>query len=532
MAHCTKTADAEDKTAAPAGSAERDTLTLDYLVTIIGFGLCRAWIVFCLGVPLVAGARSSFSWLYLASGAVSALAVSLMARWGRAGRDEGFAHSVLIRLTPAALVASGIVIPAGLWMGSAPLTVFGLIAGGAGAGLLQVLWGERFARHPVPFVTLASAAAAIVTALVAGMSSDHTSFIGFAIIPLLSFGLLALEENRENATPSKSSADGSDVGDGESALSAGRRRAGESDSDANEDGQRGPNGFGVGKLMLSIMTFSLLCRLFDATPVRDDPFAFLGGSAIFALIAAGMAFLAIVAKFRDRFNATLTYRLSLPIMVAGFVAIALFFDTHAALSILLINVGYELFDILAWVLFADASRRRGENALRIFGLGVTFMFAGMALGTMLGNVLDTMVASGDVQITAVAMMATLSLVVTAFMVLPEGVVSQLSETMRTSRRERGGEENGAQGDETPPPPVADAGGGRLEQHCATVAHDFGLTPRESEVIVLLAYGRTLSIIARDLQIAKGTARTHIENIYRKLDVHKQQELIDLVETYE
>ena len=204
--------------------------------------------------------------------------------------------------------------------------------------------------------------------------------------------------------------------------------------------------------MLSIMTFSLLCRLFDATPVRDDPFAFLGGSAIFALIAAGSAFLVIAAKFRDRFNATLTYRLSLPIMVAGFVAIALFFDTHAALSILLINVGYELFDILTWVLFADASRRRGENALRIFGLGVAFMFAGMALGTMTGDVLDTMVASGDVQITVVSMMATLSLVTTAFMVLPEGVVSQLSETMRTSRRERGGEESETQGDETPPPP--------------------------------------------------------------------------------
>lgn len=451
MAHCTKTADAEDETAASVGSAERDTLTLDYLVTIIGFGLCRAWIVFCLGVPLVAGARSSFSWLYLASGAVSALAVSLVARRRNAKRDESV-RSVLVRLTPAALIASGVVIPAGLWMESAPLIVLGLVAGGAGAGLLQVLWGERFARHPSPFVTLASAAAAIVTALVAGMSSDHTSFIGFAIIPLLSFGLLALEENRENATPSKSSADGSDVGDGESALSAGRRRAGESDSDANEDGQRGPNGFGVGKLMLSIMTFSLLCRLFDATPVRDDPFAFLGGSAIFALIAAGSAFLVIAAKFRDRFNATLTYRLSLPIMVAGFVAIALFFDTHAALSILLINVGYELFDILTWVLFADASRRRGENALRIFGLGVAFMFAGMALGTMTGDVLDTMVASGDVQITVVSMMATLSLVTTAFMVLPEGVVSQLSETMRTSRRERGGEESETQGDETPPPP--------------------------------------------------------------------------------
>lgn len=56
-----------------------------------------------------------------------------------------------------------------------------------------------------------------------------------------------------------------------------------------------------------------------------------------------------------------------------------------------------------------------------------------------------------------------------------------------------------------------------------------MTPRESEILVLLAKGRTIAIIARDLQIAKGTARTHTERIYRKLDVHKQQELIDLVE---
>ena len=47
--------------------------------------------------------------------------------------------------------------------------------------------------------------------------------------------------------------------------------------------------------------------------------------------------------------------------------------------------------------------------------------------------------------------------------------------------------------------------------------------------MLLARGRTLAIVMRDLQIAKGTAQTHIENVYAKLGVHKQQELIDLVE---
>ena len=37
------------ESAAEATAAERDSRTLDYLITVIGFGLCRAWIVFCLG---------------------------------------------------------------------------------------------------------------------------------------------------------------------------------------------------------------------------------------------------------------------------------------------------------------------------------------------------------------------------------------------------------------------------------------------------------------------------------------------------
>lgn len=504
---------------AEAVTAERDTLTLDYLITVIGFGLCRAWIVFCLGAPLVAGTTQSLTWVYLVFGAVSALAVSFVVN--RSGKREGIVRVALFRFTPVALAASGVIIPVALWMNNELLLAAGFVMGGMGAGPLQVLWGDRFARHPTIFAAFASPAAAIVTALVAGMSSDHTSFIGFALIPLLSFGLLLFEANRTGLSWSELSRKRKEAAESAPRASA----SADADRAAKED-EPGVN-FGVGKLMFSIMTFSLLCRLFDAIPSQADPFAFIGGSAIFALIAVGVVFLLIAAKLRDRFKVALTYRLSLPIMVAGFVAIALFFDTHAAVSILLINVGYEFFDILTWVLFVDVSRRRSENALHIFGLGVAFMFAGMALGTMAGTVIDAMIASGDVQITVVAMMATLCLVVVAFMVLPEGVVSQLSQTMRTGRKEKEAEDSVA--DE---PAAADPGAGRLELHCACVAKDYGLTPRESEVIVLLAYGRTLSIIARDLQIAKGTARTHIENIYRKLDVHKQQELIDLVKTYE
>ena len=121
------------ESAAEATAAERDSRTLDYLITVIGFGLCRAWIVFCLGAPLVAGAASSFTWAYLLFGALSALAVSFVVN--RSGKREGTVRVALFRFTPVALAASGIIIPLALWMGSEPLMVVGFVVGGLGAEL-------------------------------------------------------------------------------------------------------------------------------------------------------------------------------------------------------------------------------------------------------------------------------------------------------------------------------------------------------------------------------------------------------------
>lgn len=516
-----------------------DAALLNFLIVVLGFGLCRAWIVFCLGAPLVFPAASPTHWIYLASGALCAAVVALICRAG--GSSIALMRRLLFRITPFALLASGILIPLAIRANSELLMVCGFVAGGIGAGPLQVLWGDRFSHHSIHFAAFASPAAAIVTASVAALSSSQTSFMGFIVVPLLSFGLLVFHADRtghpwrelvgkSDPDSSRDSASQSAVAEPAEAMTA--------QPTGFRAGSRVP--LGVGKLMFSIMTFSLLCRMFDTMNSGEDPLAFLGGSPIFALVVVGAAFIAIVAKAGDRFNPTFIYRLSLPIMVAGYVAIALLFDSHAAISLLIINVGYEFFDILTWVLFVDASRRRNENALYIFGLGVAFMFCGMALGNAASHILDTLVAGGNVQANVVAMAAILCLVIVAFLVLPEGTVAQLSR--REGHAERG-EEPTAENNDLAESEAKDSAAGdgqangattadRIERHCAAVARDFGLTPRESEVIVLLAYGRTLAIIARDLHIAQGTARTHIENIYRKLDVHKQQELIDLVENHE
>jgi DNA-binding NarL/FixJ family response regulator len=45
-----------------------------------------------------------------------------------------------------------------------------------------------------------------------------------------------------------------------------------------------------------------------------------------------------------------------------------------------------------------------------------------------------------------------------------------------------------------------------------------LTPRQKDLLRLLAAGHTNTQIARHLGIAEGTVRTHLENIYERLGV--------------
>lgn len=58
---------------------------------------------------------------------------------------------------------------------------------------------------------------------------------------------------------------------------------------------------------------------------------------------------------------------------------------------------------------------------------------------------------------------------------------------------------------------------------------FGLSRREQDVFLLLVKGRTAAVIAEKLFISVETVRVHIKSIYRKVDVHSQQDLIERFE---
>lgn len=68
---------------------------------------------------------------------------------------------------------------------------------------------------------------------------------------------------------------------------------------------------------------------------------------------------------------------------------------------------------------------------------------------------------------------------------------------------------------------------QLDENCARLSDEFGLTAREREVFVLLAHGRNGRYIMDHLVISRNTTKSHIKHIYSKLGVHSHQELIDL-----
>lgn len=84
------------------------------------------------------------------------------------------------------------------------------------------------------------------------------------------------------------------------------------------------------------------------------------------------------------------------------------------------------------------------------------------------------------------------------------------------------------------PPAEDtpAARGRFRQRCEIVANTYLLSRRESEVMYYLARGYKSSHIQQQLYISEGTAKTHIRHIYRKLNIHSQQDLIHLIDEVE
>ena len=71
----------------------------------------------------------------------------------------------------------------------------------------------------------------------------------------------------------------------------------------------------------------------------------------------------------------------------------------------------------------------------------------------------------------------------------------------------------------------------LDRRCEAIAELYQLSPRETDILKYLARGRNAAHIQSKLTISPHTVKSHIYSIYRKLDIHSQQKVMDFVESF-
>lgn len=73
------------------------------------------------------------------------------------------------------------------------------------------------------------------------------------------------------------------------------------------------------------------------------------------------------------------------------------------------------------------------------------------------------------------------------------------------------------------------GDGPFMEACRAIIKEYGLSKREGEIMVMFGKGRNRAYVCEQLVLSKSTVSMHRQHIYRKLDIHSQQELINLID---
>lgn len=228
-----------------------------------------------------------------------------------------------------------------------------------------------------------------------------------------------------------------------------------------------------------------------------------------ALVMGG--FFVVVYFFSDRFSVSALFRSPLLLMVCGVLLIPAEGVLGTTAAGYLISMGMTLMSLLISLLFYDLSKRMGIAIVALTGImrvNTLFTLWGAGCTDLLGR---TGLDEGTQSILVSAAVVMLVLASTLMLLSEKDLASRwgikLLETENLAADSLRAE--------------------AIAERCDAVSASCHLSPREDEICRLIASGKTNQQIERELFIASGTLKAHIQHIYVKCDVHSRKELIAL-----
>ncbi|NTU89639.1 MAG: helix-turn-helix transcriptional regulator, partial [Actinobacteria bacterium] len=247
-----------------------------------------------------------------------------------------------------------------------------------------------------------------------------------------------------------------------------------------------------------------------------------------AFALACIAILVDSMKYRV-INEDLLLKIFLPTAALGFFSLLLFGPILRLICIGLMVVGLTLQMAIGLSAISGHVNLFRLSPIRVFGYGRAATAFGLAVGWVLGGLAREGAIFGDAAIVVV------SVVLMTVFIFISSFVMENHYPFQENQKE-GAEGGGDLALQTNGVSSGDAGGSEGEaergiwrKRCEAVAALYDLSPRQREVLILLAKGRNAEYIQEKLVVSNHTAKAHIYNIYQKTNVHSRQELIDLIE---
>lgn len=278
-----------------------------------------------------------------------------------------------------------------------------------------------------------------------------------------------------------------------------------------------------------------------------------------------------------------------PAIMLGIAGIALLAGDLKMFAAFFTVIGFACLVSITWILLASFARNLNGSSVFIFGIGYGIIQAASIVGAIMANYFSSqgqLIASLDsigsmdiVGFTSELGLSDLAIVLmvvfsAGYAMIPryrelKDILSSLMVALAKESREKNGVERIAleQGvSETPDsdasanpevgemPDAASEQGvevgndedsieegaaegpeekvdkkGSFTRRCDELSKQYRLSAREREAFFYLAKGHNAAFLTEKLCISRSTAKTHINHIYKKLGIHTQQELLNMVE---
>ena len=288
------------------------------------------------------------------------------------------------------------------------------------------------------------------------------------------------------------------------------------------------------KLLAVVFVFSCIVSSVYASVVAVSPIGTtLDGSRLVMLLrmllALGLACVAAGTE-GDKLNFGKVYSVVMVVSVALVACLPLVTVLHTVLS-QVVSLASVVFELFLWCTLAFIVFQRRISPIIVFGYGYGAYLLGTGVGWLFGVQVVGSLFTAVGEAFSYMIMA-LIVLACAFIIFSEREFDRLfapAEEGVPSLDELLKQDLGADAEQETEAADGPVRKGRFGAAIEDLAEAYQLSPRETDVLRCLAMGYNSSTAADKLHISWNTVRTHTRNVYGKLGVHSQQELIALVD---